>query len=103
MIGAAKLLGATLRFRDDGGSMMAADIIESAQLHIFAANYDDGFADNIGGEKLSRGLNLVGAAYGLPGFAEDGGIFELRDAVVEIPGRGNGGGVIQWVIRIVEI
>src|SRR5437667_141406 len=47
--------------------------------------------------------HLVGSAHELPRCAEDALPLELRDARIEIPGRGDRPSPFEWVGRIVEI
>ena len=103
MVGAAKLFGAALGFRDDGRGVMAADVVEGAELGVVAAHDDDGLAGDVGGEELAFFANLIEAADDLPGRAEDAGAFEFFDARVAIPGRGDRGGFFEWIGGIVEI
>jgi len=88
VIGAAEILGAALRLGDDGGGVMAADVIKGAEQVVVAARNDDGLAGEIGGEEITFARDLVQAAGDLPGVGEDGFLLETGDTGIEIPGRG---------------
>src|SRR5580693_7592864 len=57
-------------FGHDGGSVMAADIVEGAQSTVVAADDDDRLARDHGAQELARRFHLFSAADELPGFAE---------------------------------
>jgi len=103
VVGAAELFRAALRLGDDGGGVMAADIVESAELVVIAARDDNGFAGNVRSEEISFFADLVDAADGLPGFCEDALLFEFVDARIEVPRRRNGPSVVEGIVGIVEI
>jgi hypothetical protein len=71
-------------------------------LVVVAADDDDGFAGDVGGEEVALGADLIEAADGLPGAGEDGLFFEGFDLWVAVPGGGDGVGVIERGARIVE-
>ena len=103
VVGAAELFGAALEFGDYGGGMVAADVVEGAELGIVAADDDDGFAGDIGGEELAFLADLVGPSDYMPGSAEDTHAFEFFDAFVPIPGGWDRGGFFERVAGVVEI
>src|SRR5260370_1317768 len=97
VIGAAKLLGGAVGFGDDGGGVMAADIVEGAKLRVVAANDDDGFAGEVGGEEITISGDLIEAAGDLPAFCKNGRELQFVNAWITIPGRGNRGGFLQRI------
>jgi len=103
VIRAAEILGAALRFGDDGGGVVATDVVKSAKCAVMATRDDDGFAGEIGGEEISFVCDLIEAASDLPGVGENGFLFEACDAGIEIPGRGNGPGCFERIVGIVEV
>jgi len=102
VIGAAKLFGAAVGFGDDGCGVVSTDVEEGAESMVIAADDDDGFAGDVGGEEVAFVLELVEAADGLPGAGEDGLFFERFDLRVAVPGSGDGIGVVKGIVRIVE-
>jgi len=102
MIGAAKLFGAAVGFWDDGGGVMAADVVEGAELRVVAADDDDGLAGDVGGKERAVFANLIEAAGDLPAFSEDGREFQFVNARVAIPGRGDGRGLLQRIGGIIQ-
>ena len=103
MIRAAKLLRAALRFGDYSGGMMPADVVEGAQLVVFAARHDDRLSANVRREKLSLFLHLIHAPDDLPARREHVVLLQPRDRLIEIPRRRNRPGVVQRIVRIVKI
>jgi len=103
VVGAAKLFGAAVGFGDDGGGVMAANIVEGAELRVVAADDDDGLAGDVGGEERTIFTNLIEAAGNLPAFSEDGRELQFVNARVAIPGRGNGRGLLQRIGGIVQV
>jgi hypothetical protein len=103
MIGAAELFGTTVGFENDGGGVMAADVVKGAEFAIIAPDYDERFFVDVNGEELAGILDVIEVADDLPVGSEDGVTLELRDAGIEIPGSGNGPGVFERVGGIVEI
>jgi hypothetical protein len=103
VIGAAKLFGAAVGFRDDGGGVMAADVVEGAELRVVAADDDDGLAGDVGGEERAVFANVIEAAGDLPAFSEDGRELQFVYARVAIPGRGNRGGFLERIGGIVQV
>ena len=57
-------------FGHDGGGVMTADIVESAQSAVTAADNDDRLTGNEGSHELAGRLHLFSAGHQLPGFAE---------------------------------
>src|SRR5207248_4780819 len=70
VVRAPELFGAARSLRHDCCCMMAAYIIESAQLPIVAAHDHDRLARHVCGEELTLLAKLVGASYDLPGGAK---------------------------------
>ncbi len=103
VIGAAKLFGAAVGFGDDGGGVMAADVVEGAELRVAAADDDDGLAGDVGGEEFTIFANLIEAAGYLPAFSEHSRELQFVNARVAIPGRGNRGGFLQRIGGVVQI
>ena len=103
VVGAAKLFRATFFLWNDGGGVMPADVVEGAEFAVIAADDEERFAVDVDGEELARIFDLIEAADDLPVGGEDGVAFELGDARVEIPGRGDGGGVFEGMGGIVKI
>src|SRR6266436_7739828 len=103
MVRTAKLFCAALRFRHHGGGMMPANVIEGAQLPIFAPRHDQRLSREIGREKISFFPNLIGTADHLPRFGKHTLLFELANAWIEVPGRRDGPSMIQGILWIVEI
>ena len=68
---------------------MAADIVEGAQLAVVAANHNQRFLVHVDGKKLAGFLHLIEASHDLPIGRKYTVAFELFDALVEIPRRGN--------------
>jgi len=102
VIGAAKLFGAAVGFGDDSGGVVSADVEEGAELVVVAADDDEGFTGDVGGEEVAGFAELVEAAEGLPGAGEDGLFFEGFDLWVAVPRGGDGVGVVEGGARIVE-
>ena len=90
---------AWLRF-DDGG-VMTADVVKGAELAVFATDDQEWFVVDVDGEELSGLFHLIEAAHDLPVTGEDSFAFELRDAGVEIPWRGDGGGFFKGIDGVV--
>jgi hypothetical protein len=103
MIRATKLFGTAMRFRNDGGGVMTANVVEGAEFAVIAADDDERLFVDIDGKELTGLLDLIEAADDLPVGGKDGVAFELRDAGVEIPGSGDGRGVFERIRGIVEI
>jgi hypothetical protein len=103
VIGAAEILGAALRFGDNGGGVMAADVVKGTKHTVIAARDDDGLARKIGGEEIAFVRELIDASGNLPSCGENGFLFEAGDAGIEIPGRRNGPGFFERVVGIVEV
>ena len=82
---------------------MPADVVESAQLAVIATRGDDRLSGEVRGEEAAFVLHLTGAADDLPCFREYAALLEFVDAGVEVPRGRNRPGVIQRIIRIVEI
>src|SRR5438876_7491695 len=83
--------------------MMPADIVKGAQLAVIAARDDDRLSGEVRGEEAAFVLHLIGAAHYLPGFRKHAVLLEFVDARIEIPRGRNRPGVIQGIIRVVEI
>jgi len=103
MVGAAELLRAAGYAGFDGGGVMAADVVESAELAVIAASDEQRFFVDVDGEELAGILELIEAADDLPVAGENGFAFELRDAGIEIPGSGDGEGPLERIRRIIEV
>ncbi len=103
MIGTAELLGAAVRFGDHRGGVMAANVVESAQLRVLATDDDDGLAGDIGGEEFPFFADLIEAAGDLPGLAKDGVELQCLNARIAIPRRRDGGCFLERVGGIVEV
>jgi len=70
----------------NGGGVVAANVVEGAEMAVGAADGENGFAGEVGGEVVAGVRDLVGAAYGLPVGAKDVAVFELLDGGIEVPG-----------------
>ena len=77
-------------FGDDGGGVMAADIVESAQGTVAAADDDDRLTGDHGAHKLAGRFHLFSAADELPGLAEYAEALKFRNAGIDVPGGRNG-------------
>ena len=82
--------------------MMAAYIIESAQLPIVAAHDHDRLARHVCGEELALLAKLVGASYDLPGGAKHAAALQFCYPRVAIPQRWNRKRLLQRRRRIVQ-
>src|SRR5208337_1620021 len=80
VIRTAELFRATLFFGNDGGGVMAADVVESTEFAVIAADDEERFVVDIDGEELAGIFHLIEAADDLPVGGEDGVALELRDA-----------------------
>jgi hypothetical protein len=103
MIRAAKLFGTAVGFRDDGGGVMAAHVVEGAEFPVVAANDNDRLASDVRGKEFAASANLIQAAGDLPGFSKHGGELQFVDADIAIPGSGNRRGFLQRIGGIVQI
>lgn len=103
VVRAAELFRAAFLLGDDGGGVMAADVVEGAELAVIAADDEQRFVVDVDGEVLTGIFQLIVAANDLPVGGEDGVAFELADTRVEIPGRGDGGGLLEGIGGIVKI
>jgi len=90
-------------FRDNGSGMVAADIIEGAELIIVAPHDDDRLAGKVRSKKLPFLADLICPADDLPGAAEHARAFQIFDAPIAIPRGWDRGGFFQRVRGIVEI
>src|SRR5205823_9016730 len=72
VVGAAEILGAALRFVDNSGGVVAADVIKGAEQIVVAARDDDGLAGEIGGEEITFARDLINSAGDLRGVSKDG-------------------------------
>ena len=95
MVRTAEDARVALLFRNDSRSVVATDVVERPQLVVAAANNDHRFAGELCGDELSRLLQLIGARHDLPRVAEDRLALQFGDALVHVPGGGNGGGLVQ--------
>jgi len=89
VIGAAKLFGAAVGFGDDDGGVMAANVVEGAELRGVAADDDDGLAGDVGGEEITIFAELIKAAGDLPAFSKYSRELQFINAGIAIPGRGD--------------
>jgi hypothetical protein len=80
-----------LHFGDDGGGMVAANVVESAQDAVFAARDDDRFFTQLCCEELPVFPYLIDAPGDLPATRENPFVFQASDARIEIPERRDGG------------
>src|SRR6202158_5722690 len=92
VVGAAKLSGAAVGFGDDGGGVMAANIVEGAEVRVVAADDDDGLAGDVGGEERTVFANLIEAAGDLPALSADGRELQFVKARVVEQRAGDGAG-----------
>jgi hypothetical protein len=103
VIRTTKIFRATVRFRDHGRGMVAADIVKGAEFAVVAAHDDQRLFVHVDGEELAGCLDLVEVADNLPVGDKDGVTLELRDAFVEIPGRRNGPGFFERVGGVIQV
>ena len=103
VIGTAKLRGAAVGFRDDGGRVMAADVVEGAELRVLAADDDDGLSGDVGGEEGAVFMNLIEAASNLPAFCEHRRELQFVYAHIAIPGRGNCRGFLERIGGVIQV
>jgi hypothetical protein len=89
--------------RDDSGGVMAANVEESAELAIVAANDDQWLFVDINGEELARFADLIETSDHLPICGENAAAFQSLDAAIEIPRRRDGVSAFERIGRIVEI
>jgi hypothetical protein len=78
---------------DNSSGVVAANIEEGAQNAVIAANYDYRLTRDRSGDELAGGFQLIGARDELPGFAEYRYTLEVGNPRINVPGRGNGGGL----------
>ena len=90
MIRAAKAGRAPVRLGDHGRGVMTADVEEAAQHAIVPANDDHRLASDLTGDELAGLTHLIDAARHMPRPAEDRAAFQIHDARVDVPARGNG-------------
>jgi hypothetical protein len=76
--------------RHDCSGMVTADVEESSQDSVVAADHEYRLASDICGDILAGLFDLIYTADELPGFAEDHLAFELGNAGIHVPGSGNG-------------
>ena len=81
--------------------MVTAHVVEGAKHTVSAANHDNGFSSDEGGNELAGRMQLIGTRNELPGLAEDAEAFEFGDARIGIPRCGNGGGLRERCAIIV--
>lgn len=103
VIRAAELFRAPFFLGDDGSSVMAADVVEGAELAVITADGEERIFVDVDGEELAGIFHLIEAADDLPVGGEDRVTFELGDARVEIPECGDGGGLLEGIGGIVKI
>jgi hypothetical protein len=103
VIGAAKLFGAAVGFRDDGSGVVAADVVEGAELRVVATDDDDRLAGDVGGEEFTIFAELIEAAGDLPAFSKHGRELQFINAGIAIPGRGNRRRFLQGIGGIVQV
>src|SRR5208282_1182569 len=83
------------------GSVVAANVVKSAQSAVVAAHYNHRLAGHRCGNEVTGRFYLLGARHQLPGFAEYIEAFEFGDAGIEIPRCGNRGGLRKWRVVVV--
>jgi hypothetical protein len=71
MVGTAKGFGFSFRFRHHGGSVVAADIEESAKNAVIASHDEYRFTRQVASDVLTRLANLIGAPNHLPRACEN--------------------------------
>ena len=103
VIRAAKLFGAAVGFGDDGGGVVAADVVEGAELRVVAANDDDGLASDVSGEEFTIFADLIEAPGDLPAFSKYSRKLQFLNAGIAIPGRRKRGGFLQRIGWVVEV
>src|SRR6516162_1748176 len=81
--------GTPAKLRHDLSRVMAAYIVEGAQLAIGPADRNDRLVRDCGGYELPEIGDLIGTSDHLPGLAENGGRLELGDPRIYVPGGGN--------------
>ena len=82
MIGTAEDARLPCSSVDDGGSMMAAHIVEGAKLAIVSSNDYQRLARKFRGDEFSRLRKLISARDHLPAAGEDVPAFQFGDALV---------------------
>ena len=92
---------AAARFSNDFGSVMAADIVESAQLTVRSADRHNGFAGYRRGHKLPGFGDLLGTPDNLPAVAENRVSLKLCNAGIDVPRPWNRGGFCQRRLIVV--
>src|SRR5208283_4532215 len=84
-----------------GCGVMPAYVVKRAQHAVVAAHGYQRFAGNGGGYKLAGLLDLVDASQHLPGARKNRLPLQFRDALIHIPGLGNGGRFREGRLRVV--
>src|ERR1700722_10059360 len=85
--------GLTASLRDHCGGMVTADVKESPQYAVTSAHNNDRLSGKTRGNKFSRLVQLVRARSELPRSAKDVEPLQFPNARIDIPGRGDRGGL----------
>ena len=101
VIRTAKDAGRALRLGHDGRGVMAADVVERAQLVVAAAHDDQRFAGEIACDELAGLLQLIRSRHHLPRAPKDILALQFGDAFVHVPRSRNGVGLLQWALVVV--
>ena len=87
MIRTAKNARSALVFGYHRRGVMAADVVERAELIVAVADYDDRLACQLRRDELPGPLQLIGARHDLPGAPKYRLAFQFGDALVHVPRR----------------
>jgi hypothetical protein len=96
------MLRYSARLSCDRRRVVAAHVVEPTQDTIRTAHNDQWLAREVKREKLPGGCDLIQTSNGDPVVTEDLVAFQIRDALIDIPGRGYGVRHFQRRILIVE-
>src|ERR1700722_1311922 len=96
------MLGHSRRRGHNRSRVMAADIVKPAQLTIRSTNHDERFACQLEGEKLPRARNLIDSPNRDPVVGEHLLALQPPDPLIDIPGGGNGVGVLERCFFVIK-
>jgi hypothetical protein len=81
--------------------MVATNVVEASQHPIIPADNDNGLSCHACRDELARFLDLLNSPDHLPGSAEDRAGFELSNARIHVPGRGDGRRFREARLRVI--
>src|SRR5690349_3222073 len=74
---------------------MTAHVVKGTKLAVISSHYNQRLTRQLGCHEGSRLLQLFGTSHRLPCLTEHFLAFQLRNAFIHIPGRGNGVSVVE--------